>query len=124
MASQPQQDQSQEPPPSLPDKLALAQQQAERYQKAAASPNLSPQAAAVALNLARSHRAAARLFQNALAYQAQQESPVEQGDDAALAITLGLPLNNSPPDQPNPSTTNPPPPSISPGISGSRTSPT
>lgn len=104
MASQPKPDQSQEPPPpSLQDKLALAQQQAQRYQQAAASPNLSPQAAAVALNLARSHRAAARLFQSALTYQAQQENTVEQGDDAALSVVLGLPPSGSPQSQQSPS---------------------
>ena len=111
--------QDQQPaPPSPEQKLLAAQQDVQRWQQVAASPNLSPRAAAWALEQARSARAEVKLRQKAAAYQAQQENPLEQGDDAALAVVLGLPLNGSPQSQPNPSPTGQQPPSTSPATSG------
>ena len=115
----------QEPTPlSLEQKLAGAQQQAEHWAKLAAHPDLNPQQAAVALNAARSSRAAIKAGQKAQAWQSQQDNPLLQGDDAALAQTLQLPLNSSPPDQQNLSEEPNPDSSTSPGTSGSKTSPT
>ena len=113
------------PAPLNPEqKLALAQQDAEKFQALAGSPNLSPSAAAWALDMARSAKAEVALRQKAAAWEAEQQNPVTQGDDAALKVLLGLPLNNSPQSQqstiqPSPKAT----PSTSPETSGSKTSP-
>jgi len=95
--------QPQEVPLSQQEKMVLAQQEVERYQGLAANPNLSPRAAAWALDMARSAQASVRLRQKAIAWEAEQANPVEQGNDAALAVILGLQPSNSPPDQPTPS---------------------
>jgi hypothetical protein len=75
-------------PPSLPQKLALAQQKAEKYQDLANDPDLSLPAALWARNLARSYRAAALLGQKALAYESQKKA-------AALA-EQNTPVNGRP----------------------------
>lgn len=113
------------PVPLNPEqKLALAEQDRERWKAAAANPDLSPRAAGWALDLARSAGAEVRLRQKALAWQNQQDNPILQGDDAALAQTLQLPLSSSPPSPQSPSEIPSPDSSISPATSGSKTSPT
>ncbi len=65
---------SHEPTPptlSLEVKLALAQKEERKWRALAANPNLSPKAAAWALEQARSARAVVTLRQKALAYQEQ-----------------------------------------------------
>ena len=123
-SSQPEKNPEQPAPLNPEQKLALAQQDAEKFQALAGSPNLSPNAAAWALDMARSAKAEVALRQKAAAYQAEQQNPVTQGDDAALKVLLGLPLNNSPQSQPSSSNQPKATPSTSPGTSGSRTSPT
>ena len=59
-------------PPSLPEKVQVAQGQAQKFQAIALSPELSPQAAEVARNLERSWTAAATLGQKALHHEAQK----------------------------------------------------
>jgi hypothetical protein len=56
------------------EKLALSQQNAEKWAKIAAKPGLSPQAAEWASNVARSSKAAADLYQKALAYESQNKA--------------------------------------------------
>jgi hypothetical protein len=65
MKAQPQQT---EQAPTLPERLAAAHANKERFSRIAADPQLSPQAASWARNLARSWGAAVKLGQKALAY--------------------------------------------------------
>ena len=109
------QSQEQNPQPSPQEKLAAAQADAEKWRQVAANPDLSPQAAAVAQNAARSAAAEVRLRQKGLAYQAEQQDQTE----AQLAQVLGL--SDSPQGQPSPFTTPSPNLSISPGTSASKT---
>jgi hypothetical protein len=70
---------------SLADKLALAEQKAEKYQDLANDPELSLPAALWARNLARSYRAAVQLGQKAQAYKDQNDKALQ----ATLARALG-----------------------------------
>lgn len=102
-----------DPPMSQQEKMAMAQQEQERWASIAARPNLSPQAATVAMNAARSAAAEVRLRQKGLAWLGAQT------DDQALAQVLGL--NSSPQNQQNPSEDPIQNSSISPGTSGLKT---
>ena len=97
----PQQDQP-ESPLTPEQKMALAQQDMVKWRAMAANPNMSPKAATWALEQVRSAQAEVRLRQKAAAYAAEQQNPVEQGDDAALAAVLNLPPSNLLQDQPSP----------------------
>lgn len=84
---------SEQPQLSLPEKLALAQQNAEKWQSLANDPDLSLPVALWARNLARGYRAQSQLYQKASQYQQQ--------NDQALQRTLARALGTSPlpPDQ-------------------------
>jgi len=83
---------SREPQPlSQQEKMVLAQQEVERYRGLAANPNLSPRAAAWALDMARSAQAEVSLRQKAIAWEAEQANPTEQGNNSALAEPTTLP---------------------------------
>jgi hypothetical protein len=75
--------------PSLPEKLANAQAEQMKWSQVATNPNLSPEAALVARNAARSYAVAARLYQGA-----QKPAP-----DPYLETLLGL--KSQPQDQQN-----------------------
>ena len=90
------------------DKLAKAQADATYWGQLAVDPQLSPTAAAWALNQARSARAEAALRQKALQSQADGESP---SDPTLAQITSPPPLSlpqNQPLGQQGPMTTSPP----------------
>jgi hypothetical protein len=53
----------------IAEKLALARQNAEQYAALADNPRMSPAAALAARNLARSYKAAMKLYEKALAYE-------------------------------------------------------
>jgi uncharacterized membrane protein YccC len=61
-------------------KLALARQNQAHFEALARHPKLSPRAALAAHNLARSHRAAAALYQKALDYERQKAQEVSPHD--------------------------------------------
>lgn len=85
-------------PPTVEEKLAGAQADAEKWATLAALPTLSPQAAAWSKDRATSAQAAAKLYQKALDYQKEQGPPAEAGQDPNLLRLLGL--NSLPPGQP------------------------
>ena len=85
-----------QPQPELSpqEKLAKAQANADHWGAIAANPNLSPEAAAWAFNLARSARASATLWGKAL--QAQDQP--QQGDQMLRSLlNLGAPTPSQPP---------------------------
>ena len=69
--------------PNLQDKLERARKEYQKWSGVVASPDLSPQAAEAARNLARSYRAAVMLAKKALAYQ-------KKNDSVDLAKLFGL----------------------------------
>jgi hypothetical protein len=73
-----------QPEPSPQEALAKAQADAEHWGAIAAQPNLSPEAAAWAFNLARSARASATLWGKAL------QAPAPQQGDPMLRSLLNL----------------------------------
>jgi hypothetical protein len=91
----PQQKPNESPPPplSLPEKLALAQQNAAKWQDLANDPDLSLPVALWARGLARSYRAQSQLYQKASQYQEQSDKALQ----ATLARALGT--SHLPPDQ-------------------------
>jgi hypothetical protein len=118
--SQSQQPSQEQAPLSPQAKMQAAQADAEHWKAVASNPDLSPKAAAWALDLARSAQAEVRLRQKGLAWQAEQaQNPLLQTDDQALAQILGL--NSSPPNQQNPSPMGNQSSSTSPGTSASKT---
>ena len=90
--------QPEQPQPSLPEKAAndLAQQQ--KWSQLAANPNLSPQAAQAARNLARSYAAAQRLGDKALGYQDPNSDQLAEQDPM---LTRLLQIPPTPSIQPN-----------------------
>jgi hypothetical protein len=92
-------DQAQGAPAPLtpPEKMARAKADAAKWHRIASSPNLSPRAAAWALDMARSAEAEVRLRRKGAVYRALHDpnppprGPMEQTDSEALAQILGLP---------------------------------
>src|ERR1019366_4176074 len=114
--------------PSLEEKLAQAKADNAKWAAVAVNPKLSPQAAVVAANAARSSRAAMQAWQKALAYQQGANQPEDQlpmpdygASDPALLAVLGL--NLSPPGQPQSSVPRKASSSTKLGTSDSTTSP-
>ena len=68
---------------SLSQKLAQAQQEADKWSQVAATPGLSPKAAAWAQGVARSSKAAAILYEKAMAFQQLQNSQSSQLDPSS-----------------------------------------
>jgi hypothetical protein len=69
------------PPLSLPEKLARARADQAKWNRVAAHPSLSPEAAAWAKDAARSSAAAATLYQKALAWEANGRPPPKTEPD-------------------------------------------
>lgn len=98
--------------PSLPEKLAKAQADVERWTRLAASPNLSPAAAALAHQQMQSAQAAVKLRQKAMDYATASELDPPPGTMAPGAgpMPAGAPPSPSPPS---------PPPGSDPNVLGS-----
>lgn len=109
------QDTSQEQAPSLQERIAQAQARYEKFSQAATLPGLSPKAAELARQMARSAQASMKLGQKALDY-AEPNSDPEVERNANLYRLFRLPLPNSSPENPASST--------KPETFGSKTSPT
>ena len=84
------------PEPSLEEKQAQALADSQKWAELAAAPGLSPQAAVVAANAARSSQAAAKAWGKAAAHkqgksvQGNQVTPDYGESDPALLVALGL----------------------------------
>ena len=93
-------------------KLTMAQNEAAMWSKVAASPNLSPQAASVAMNAARSAAAEVKLRQKALAYQSPNQDPPPGQDQPPPQNSQAASQASSPlsPSQSNDSAEPPPQP--------------
>ena len=119
---------SEQPQPvSLEEKVAQAQRDLMKWSAVAADPTLSPQAAQVAANLARSSAAALKLgkkellFQQGMAEDPESPNPDYGASDPALLMLLGL--TPSPQNRTTSSPQSPPASSTRPGTFGSTTSP-
>jgi hypothetical protein len=82
---------------SLPEKLALAREDAENWAQVAATPNLSPKAAAWAQGIVRSSKAAVSLYEKAMAFQQEQNGQagiaIERAWENAEATPISLTLS-------------------------------
>jgi len=96
--SKPAPQESQQPVPSPQEKPAQALAERDRWLRIAASPSLSPKAAAWAASVARSYQAAAQLGQKALDYRQERDQNLQK----VLLITPSPPAPPPVSEQGNP----------------------
>ena len=90
--SKPSQKQDQDKELSLPEKVLQDQADLAKWSAVAADPSLSPQAAEVARNLARSSRAALQLGQKALLYQEPDPNQAAQQSETTPSPVVPRPI--------------------------------